>query len=304
MTEDTKTDIYEHESVMVKEVLEGLSLPKKRNVIDATLGLGGHTKAILENMPKNGKVIGFDTDFEHIKVAKRKLRKFKDQVVFVNSNFLYLEDEMKKTRVRAVDAVLYDLGLASPHVDIDERGFSFRKDGPLDMRFNRKEGITAAEVLNEYSEKELLRIFKEYGEEKRSRRIAQEIRKSRKSKPFKTTKQLANFIEKLVGRSGKIHPATRVFQALRIEVNKELDVLRESLKQAVNLVKPGGRIVVISYHSLEDRIVKYFFRDLARGGDVKPVLKLITKKPLEPTNDEITQNPRSRSAKLRVAEKL
>lgn len=304
MTEDTKTHTYEHESVMVKEVLDGLSLPKKRNIIDATLGLGGHTKAILENMPKNGKVIGFDADWEHIKVAKRKLRKFNDQIVFVHSNFLYLEEELKKTRVRAVDGVLYDLGLASPHVDIDERGFSFQKDGPLDMRFNQKEGITAAEVLNEYSEKELLRIFKEYGEEKRSRRIAQEIRKSRKSKPFKTTKQLADFIEKLVGRSGKIHPATRVFQALRIEVNKELDVLRESLKQAVNVVKPGGRIVVISYHSLEDRIVKYFFRDLSRDGEVKPVLKLITKKPLEPTREEIMQNPRSRSAKLRVAEKI
>jgi len=304
MTEDTKKDAYEHESVMLNEVLEYLSLPKKRNVIDATLGLGGHTKAILENMPKNAKVIGFDADYEHIKVAKRKLRKFKDQVVFVHNNFLYLEDELKKTRVRAVDAVLYDLGLASPHVDIDDRGFSFQKDGPLDMRFNQKEGLTAADVVNDYSEKELLRIFKEYGEEKRSRRIAQEIRKARKSKPFKTTKQLADFIEKIVGRKGKIHPATRVFQALRIEVNKELDVLRESLKQAVSLVKPGGRIVVISYHSLEDRIVKYFFRDLARGAETKPVLKLITKKPIAPTNEEIMQNPRSRSAKLRVAEKI
>lgn len=282
--------------------MEGLSLPKKRNIVDATLGLGGHAKAILENLSKSGKVIGFDADYDHIKEAKKKLRKFKDRVIFIHSNFEHLQEELQKTRVRAVDGVLFDLGIASPHVDFADRGFSFLREGELDMRFNRKEGKTAAEIVNNYSEKELIRIFKEYGEEKKARRIAMEIRKRRKSRRFKTTTELARFIEKKVGRSGRIHPATRVFQALRIEVNRELEVLPEALRQAVEVLKSGGRIVVISYHSLEDRIVKNFFRDLSRGDD--QILKLITKKPLVPTESEIAENPRSRSAKLRIVEKI
>lgn len=302
MSESETKQSMEHTSVMKEEVLEGLSLPKKRNIVDATLGLGGHAKAILENLSKSGKVIGFDADYDHIKEAKKKLRKFKDRVIFIHSNFEHLQEELQKTRVRAVDGVLFDLGIASPHVDFADRGFSFLREGELDMRFNRKEGKTAAEIVNNYSEKELIRIFKEYGEEKKARRIAMEIRKRRKSRRFKTTTELARFIEKKVGRSGRIHPATRVFQALRIEVNRELEVLPEALRQAVEVLKSGGRIVVISYHSLEDRIVKNFFRDLSRGDD--QILKLITKKPLVPTESEIAENPRSRSAKLRIVEKI
>ncbi len=302
MSESETKQSMQHEPVMNDEVLEGLSLPKKRNIVDATLGLGGHAKAILENLTKSGKVIGFDADYDHIKEAKKKLRKFKDRVIFIHSNFEHLQEELQKTRVRAVDGVLFDLGIASPHVDFADRGFSFLREGELDMRFNRKEGKTAAEIVNNYSEKDLVRIFKEYGEEKRARKIAMEIRKRRKSRKFKTTTELAKFIEKKVGRSGRIHPATRVFQALRIEVNRELEVLPEALRQAVEVLKPGGRIVVISYHSLEDRIVKNYFRDLARGDD--QVLKLITKKPLVPTESEVAENPRSRSAKMRVVEKI
>lgn len=298
----------EHASVMLEEAVEGLSLPKKRNIVDATLGLGGHAKEILERMPKNGRVIGFDADSEHIKEAKKKLRKFSGRILFVHSNFENMAVELQKNKVRAVDAVLFDLGLASPHVDMPERGFSFLRDGSLDMRFNRKEGKTAADIINQYSEKELIRIFKDYGEEKKARKLAAAIRKRRQSRKFKTTTELAKFVEKQVGRSGRIHPATRIFQALRIEVNRELEVLPKALEQAVSVLKPGGRIVVISYHSLEDRIVKNMFRDLAGGlsyGEEKPsVLKIITKKPLMPTQAEILKNPRSRSAKLRVAEKL
>lgn len=304
MEEKEKKEKLSHESVMLDEVLDGLSLPKKRNIVDATLGFGGHAKAILENMPKNGRVIGFDADYEHIKESKKKLRKYKDRMIFIHSNFEDLTEELKNNRIRAVDAVLFDLGLASPHVDDADRGFSFLREGEMDMRFNRKEGKTAAEIVNEYSEKELLRIFKEYGEERWSRKIAMEIRKRRKRKPFKTTKDLADFIEKLIGRKGKLHPATRIFQALRIEVNRELEVLPSALAQAVEMLKKGGRIAVISYHSLEDRIVKNVFRDLARGNDEKPVLKLVTKKPLIPSDEEVMQNPRSRSAKLRVVEKI
>ncbi len=302
MSEAETKQSMQHEPVMKDEVLEGLSLAKKRNIVDATLGLGGHTKAILENLAKSGKVIGFDADYEHIKEAKKKLRKFKDRVIFIHSNFEHLQEELQKTRVRAVDGVLFDLGIASPHVDFADRGFSFLREGELDMRFNRKEGKTAAEIVNNYSEKELIRIFKEYGEEKRARKIAMEIRKRRKGRKFKSTTELAKFIEKKVGRSGRIHPATRVFQALRIEVNRELEVLPEALRQAVEVLKSGGRIVVISYHSLEDRIVKNYFRDLARGDD--QVLKLITKKPLVPTESEVAENPRSRSAKMRIVEKI
>lgn len=299
-----KSQQYHHEPVLLDEVCELLDLSKKKNVVDATIGMGGHAKQILASLPKAGKLIGFDADPEHLKVAKRKLRTLKDRVVFVNGNFGDLEEEINNnTRIRAIDAFLFDLGLASPHVDTPERGFSFQREGELDMRFNPKEQkLTAAEVVNSYSEKNLIRIFKEYGEEKKARKIAQAICKTRKRKPFKTTTQLADFIEKQVGRAGRIHPATRVFQALRIEVNKELDVLVEGLKQAVNMLKKKGRIAVISYHSLEDRIVKNFFRDLARKNGES--LKIITKKPVVPTPEEVERNPRSRSAKLRVAEKL
>lgn len=299
-----KSPEYTHDPVMLEEVCELLDLSKKRNVVDATLGMAGHAKEILARMPKAGKLIGFDADPEHYKVAKRKLRSFKDRVVLVNANFADLAEAIKSnTRIKGIDGFLFDLGLASPHVDIAERGFSFQKDAALDMRFDPKtQTTTAADVVNSYSEKNLVRIFKEFGEERFARKIAQAICKSRKRKPFKTTIQLADFIAKHVKRVGRIHPATRVFQALRIEVNRELDVLVEGLKQAVELLKKDGRIAVISYHSLEDRIVKNFFRDLARqkGSD----FRLVTKKPIAPTSEEVTRNPRSRSAKLRVIERI
>lgn len=301
-TEEKKE--YLHESVLLEEVCDLLELSKKKNVVDATLGLGGHAKEMLKALPKSGKLIGLDADPEHLKVAKKNLRSYKDRTILVNSNFVNMAEAIKEnSRITAIDAILFDLGIASPHVDFGERGFSFMREGALDMRFNPEEQqLTAAEVVNKYGEKRLAQIFKEYGEEKRARKIAQAICKNRKRKPFKTTKDLADFIEKLLGRGGRIHPATRVFQALRIEVNKELDVLVEGLKQAVELLKKNGRVAVISYHSLEDRIVKNLFRDLARNNG--QTLKLITKKPIAPSEDEIQRNPRSRSAKLRVAEKL
>lgn len=302
MKEETVKYTYEHEPVMVDEVCDLLAVKGKRNVVDATLGMGGHSKAMLLRMAKNGKIIGFDADKEHLKVAKKNLKKFKDQVTFVHNNFVEMTGEINNTRVRSIDAILFDLGLASPHVDIPERGFSFMRDGELDMRFNRSEGKTAADIVNEYKEKRLAEIFFTYGEERNAKKLARELVKRRKWRKFKSTTQLADFIEKTVGRFGKIHPATRVFQALRIEVNSEMEVLPDALNQAVNLLKKGGRIGVISYHSLEDRIVKNFFRDLSRMDT--PVLRLVTKKPIMPSDEEIAANPRARSAKLRVAEKL
>jgi len=289
-----------HESVLLKEVLEHLDLPKKKIIVDATLGLGGHSLAILENLPGNGRLIAFEADSCHLQLAQKRLKTFQDQVTLLHANFVQLEEHLKQLKIKQIDGILFDLGLASPHVDDAQRGFSFMKDGPLDMRFDSTQKKTAAEIVNTVSEKELIRIFQEYGEETRARKIALEIVKTRKSKPYKTTIQLSKMIEKLVPREGHIHPATRVFQALRIAVNSELDVLQEALTQAVTLLKPDGRIAVISYHSLEDRIVKIFFKAHAAAG----TLQIITKKPLVPLDEEVRRNPRSRSAKLRVAQKL
>ena len=317
-TEKVVKDKPLHIPVMLTEVVEtlvGEGLPKRRVIVDCTLGMGGHSRNLVVEMAGNGKLIGFDLDAEHIKVAKKTLKNFGESVVYVNSNFENLAAELEKLKIKGIDAILFDLGIASNHVDDPEKGFSFMHEGPLDMRFNREtQQLTAAEVVNKYSEKELIRIFKEYGEENQARKIATEIVKARRRKPFETTTQLANFIEKLIHRDGRIHPATRVFQALRIEVNRELEVLQNALKQATDLLRESGRIAVISYHSLEDRIVKRFFRDMAadyinlpnqlKTTKLKPQLKIVTKKPLMPTAEEVKHNPRSRSAKLRVAEKI
>lgn len=312
--EQTKNKVINHTPVLPQEVLAYLELRNKRVVVDCTLGLGGHAKMLLENMPKNGKLIAFEVDADNLKKAKSYLKEFRERITFVNANFSTLASELAKLRVKGVDAALFDLGLSSVHVDDPDKGFSFMKDGPLDMRFDRKQVLTAADVVNKYSEKALIRIFKQYGEEKKARKIASEIVRVRKRRPFKTTLQLANLIEKLLGRQGRIHPATRVFQALRIEVNDELEHFKSALGQVVTALRKKGRIAVISYHSLEDRIVKKLFKELSRDyvnipgeattTQLKPQLEIITKKPLVPSEKEINANPRSRSAKLRVAEKL
>jgi len=316
VVEDTGAEVVEpkHVSVLLNEVVEMLQPAKRRVVIDGTLGLGGHAKALLEQMPMNGKYIGFDLDSEHIEIAKRRLKDFADRLTVVHDNFSTLAEQLKTLKLKGADAILLDLGMASPHVDNPTKGFSFLHDGPLDMRFNKDAPYTAADVVNSYSEKELMRIFREYGEEQKARRIAQEIVRARRNKQFKTTKQLADFIEKHLKRQGHIHPATRVFQALRIEVNKELDSLVNVLKAAVEVLRPGGRIAVISYHSLEDRIVKHFFKEQTRDyvnlpgsmttTKLVPTLQIVTRKPVMPTEEEIQQNPRSRSARMRVAQRL
>ncbi|MFA6991891.1 MAG: 16S rRNA (cytosine(1402)-N(4))-methyltransferase RsmH [Candidatus Gracilibacteria bacterium] len=305
----------EHKSVLASEVLEVLKLKKGDTVIDATLGLGGHGLEILKQIGKSGKLIGFDADERNLTEAKKRLKDYKKQIVYINDNFRYL-----KTRVigKKVDKVLFDLGIASPHVDEPDRGFSFLKDGPLDMRFDSKQPLNAEVVVNTYPELELIRIFSEYGEERLSKTIAKRICEERKTHKISTTTELAELIKraypyKIISKL-KHHPATQVFQALRIEVNDELNALRDGLRGAIEVLKVGGILAVISYHSLEDRIVKNFFRDLERppaqgeeliysvSGD--PFIKIITKKPITPSQKEIEENPRSRSAKLRVAKKL
>jgi 16S rRNA (cytosine1402-N4)-methyltransferase len=305
---------FTHEPVLMDEVLQQLDLPEKMTVVDGTLGLGGHAGKMLETMHPDGQLIGFDVDDDNMAVAKENLKAFGPRAVFVRSNFSNLQEELKKLKIRSVEAILLDLGLSSPQVDNPEKGFSFMREGALDMRFDKTQPLTAADVINTYSGNELMRIFFEYGEERFARKIATEIVRRRKARSFKTTTELAHFIEKLIGRKGHIHPATRVFQALRIEVNHELDVLMSTLKQAVEVLKKHGRLAVISYHSLEDRAVKQFFKECAREfvnepdklttTHLKPTLKIITKKPIVPSDAEISKNPRSRSAKLRVAEKI
>ena len=312
--ENTEKTGHLHEPVLKKEVIEFLNLKDKKLVLDLTLGMGGHSKLILEQLPKSGKVIGFDADPAHLEIAKENLKDYEKRVTFVNSNFENVGEELKKLKVKGVDAVLLDLGIASPHVDNAVRGFSFLREGPLDMRFSPDQRLTAGEIINKYSDKELIRIFREFGEEFRAKRVVEAIVNARRIKPIDTTIELADLVERVLGRFSHIHPATRIFQALRIEVNRELDVLQSVLSQVVPYMNPGARLVVISYHSLEDRIVKMFFKNMARDyinlpddditRKLDPQLSILTKKPIVPTAKELEFNPRSRSAKLRVAEKI
>ena len=303
-----------HIPVLLSETLDLLNLEANTHVIDGTLGLGGHSEAILKKLGPQGRLMAFDQDERNLELAKKRLKPYEKQVIFVRSNFEHLTEEAKKHHFQP-DAILLDLGLSSPHIDDPERGFSFQKEGPLDMRFDKRQKLTAEQVVNRASEKDLADIIFHYGEERRSRLIARAIVKARKESPIKTTTELTTVIGQAVKVRGKIHPATQTFQALRIYVNRELDVLESVLTQALQLLKKGGRLVVISYHSLEDRLVKNFLRDQTKNCicpkellicqcNFEKTLYILTRKPIIPSGIEVTQNPRSRSAKLRAAERL
>ena len=310
----------EHLSVLKEEVKGCLELKGGEIVVDATLGLGGHAREMLVSIGKKGKLIAFEQDERNLKEAEIRLKDFKKQINYIHDNFRYLKTRITGLGIKQIDAILFDLGLSSPHVDEGDRGFSFMKEGPLDMRFDPRQKLTAAEVINTYKEEDLAKVIYEYGEERLSRMIARKICERRKSIPFKTTTELAEFMSAIMpfkkGKAfKKVHPATKIFQALRIEVNDELNSLKEALQQAVEMLKIGGRIAVMSYHSLEDRIVKHFFKELEKP-EVKdlheslyrvhgdPIFESLTKKPVIPTDKEISENPRSRSAKLRVYRKV
>ncbi len=303
-----------HTPVLLTETLDLLNLEANKHVIDCTLGLGGHAEAILERIGPKGKLMGFDQDERNLKEARKRLKKFEKQVTFIHSNFEHLAEFSSKHDFQP-DAILLDLGLSSPHIDDPERGFAFSKEGPLDMRFDERQTLTAERVVNGYKEKDLADIIFHYGEERKSRLIARVIVQARKKSPIKTTTQLADVIKAAIRSKGRIHPATQTFQALRIYVNRELEVLEEVLEQALKLLKKGGRLVVISYHSLEDRMVKNFFRDQTRNCicpkelpicqcNFHKKLYILTRKPIIPDGIEVSHNPRSRSAKLRAAERL
>ncbi len=300
-----------HIPVMCSQVLFYLITKKKGVYLDCTLGGGGHSKEIIKQIYPDGLLIGLDQDIEALEFAREKLKAYQDRVIIVKNNFADLEISLQELGCRQITGILFDLGLSSHQVNIGSRGFSFLEDNLLDMRMDLSQQLDARYVVNNYSEKELWEIFGKYGEERFSRSIARLIVKEREKKPIETTKYLAKLVTDLYARYKKdrwrIHPATRVFQALRIEVNNELEVLRRALIKAADFLEPKGRICVISYHSLEDRIVKQTFKELAAKEIINLYgygLRILSKKPFYPSEDEIIENRRGRSAKMRVAEKI
>lgn len=302
-----------HYSVLLNESILGLNIKEDGIYVDATLGLGGHSKEILKRIPK-GHLYAFDEDINAINYADNILKEVASNFTLIKSNFVFLKEELAKRNINKIDGIVFDLGVSSPQIDNPKRGFSFMNDALLDMRMDESQDLTAYNVVNEYNYNELVDIFFKYGEERLSKVIAKKIVDTR---PIKTTLELVNTIKLAVGNKyfNLNHPERKIFQAIRIEVNKELTVLEKVLPDAIDLLKPNGRIVVITFHSLEDRIVKNTFKkyssvdELVKGlpeipEKYKPVLKLINKKPILPSSIELEQNSRSKSAKLRIGEKI
>ncbi|KPK00665.1 MAG: hypothetical protein AMK71_08100 [Nitrospira bacterium SG8_35_4] len=287
-----------HVPVMREEVIENMNLKNSGVYVDATVGLGGHAEGILRNA-KKCTLIGIDRDQEALDRARERFIEY-GNVHLVRDSFSNIRSVVNTLGFSEVDGILLDLGVSSLHLKSGGRGFSFLKDDPLDMRMDKGQDLTAEKVINTYSEKDLADLIWKYGEERRSRRIARSIAFARRKSPVRSCSELAMIIEKSIGRSGRIHPATRTFQAIRIEVNRELEQLTDALEAGAGMLAKDGRLCVISYHSLEDRIVKNAFRELAKQG----LFRIITKKPLTPGQEEKKVNPSSRSAKLRAAERL
>lgn len=290
-----------HKPVLLDEIM-GFILPKPNGVyLDATVGSGGHAERVLEESSPSGRLIGIDIDPAMLGIAKGRLEKFGGRCLLAEANYTLLKEILHSNGINEVDGIIFDLGVSTEHFKDPGRGFSFTRNGPLDMRFSPKIRIKAEEIINRWKLQDLVNILYKYGEERRAKSIVKYIIEERKRKRINTTEELRELVIRAIGarRIGKIHPATKTFQALRIAVNNELNNLETTLPLAVDILKQGGRICVISYHSLEDRIVKQIFRSLS---GLK--IQLITKKPIIPTREEIVNNPRARSAKLRVAERI
>jgi len=309
---------FSHTSVLLYECIEALNIRDGYTYIDATAGGGGHSLEIAKRMGPNSRLICFDRDKDAIRAATKRLEGYLDRVTFINDNFSSLGEVVRELNIQNLGGVLADLGCSSYQFDTAERGFSYMQDARLDMRMDKDATLSAYNVVNEYPEDELKRIFFEYGEEKFSQRIASAIVKRRAISPIETTHELSDIIKSAIPAVKRIdgpHPAKRTFQAIRIEVNGELDAIRPLIDAAANSLVSGGRLAIISFHSLEDRLVKLAYRDLANGCTCprdfpvcvcgnKAKLKEISKKPILPSNEELDNNPRSRSAKLRIAEKI
>lgn len=310
--------MFAHKTVLLEEAAEGLNIKQNGIYVDCTLGGGGHSSYILSKLGENGHLFAFDQDETAIRNAKEKLAGYRGSLTIIKSNFLYLKEQLEKQGIHKVDGILYDLGVSSPQLDTPERGFSYHYDAPLDMRMDYDATLTAYNVVNDWSFEELVRIFYRYGEEKFSKQIARKIEAARGIKPIESTGELVEVIKEAIpapARRKGGHPAKRIFQAIRIAVNDELSVFEQSLNQAIELLNPTGRICVITFHSLEDRICKATFKKASESPELphglpmipdefKPVLKLITRKPIVPSDEELAENNRARSAKLRIAEKL
>jgi 16S rRNA (cytosine1402-N4)-methyltransferase len=306
----------QHESVFGREVFENLNLERDSLIVDGTLGDGGHTELLLKNTT-NVRVLGIDRDMRAIERAEKRLASFRSRITLVHGNFSDIKIILKKANLMNVDGLILDLGVSSPQLDSPNRGFSFMRNGPLDMRMDSSQKITAADLLVELSDQKLVSIIKEYGEERFSKRIVRAIRQAQTKSSIKTTLQLSNIISTAVhaSRQYKIHPATRTFQALRIAVNGELEHIKKALVDSVDILQESARVIVISFHSLEDRIVKNFFKNEEKDCVCPPKfpicscgkkqrLKIITRKPIIPTAEEVTRNARASSAKLRVGERV
>lgn len=307
---------FKHYSVLLKESVDFLNIKSDGTYVDATMGGGGHSYEILSRGA--GKLIGIDQDIEAIGAATKRLEEFGDKVTAVNRNFSNIREILSDLEIDAIDGAVMDLGVSSYQLDNGERGFSYMHDAPLDMRMNRNNPKSAYEIVNGYSKDELTRIFYEYGEEKWSARIAEFIVKAREDKEIKTTFELNDIIKAAIPKKARLdggHPSKRIFQAIRIEVNGELEILKDAVSDFVDALKPGGVLSVITFHSLEDRIVKKTFAEMAKGctcpkefpvcvcGNT-PKVKILTSKPMLPTDEELSENSRSKSAKLRAIVKL
>lgn len=309
---------FHHVSVLLNEAVTNLKPRQGGTYVDCTLGGGGHTLEIVRRIVPGGRVIGIDQDLNALQAARERLKEYRDNIIFVHSNFYRLKEVVRELGIDYVDGVIFDLGVSSHQLDEASRGFSYMNDAPLDMRMNPTDTVTAENLVNELSEEELADIIYDYGEERWAKRIAGFIIEHRKNKRIGTTGELVEIIKKAIpagARKDGPHPAKRTFQALRIAVNDELNRFAGALKEAVDILNPGGRVCVISFHSLEDRIAKDVFRDMARDCICPPqipictcnkerTVKVITGKPVIPGMEELDRNPRARSAKLRVAEKV
>lgn len=308
---------FKHVSVLYKETLDSLNIKKDGIYVDCTLGGGGHSLGILERLSKDGLLIGIDQDEDAILAATERLKNYSNKKL-VKSNFEKIDEVLENLNIEKVDGILMDLGVSSYQLDEGERGFSYMKDAKLDMRMDRNRDISAYDVVNFYDEEKLYKIIKEYGEERYAKKIAFNICRAREKKKIETTFELVDIIKSSIwarDRRDGPHPAKRTFQAIRIEVNRELEVLENTIEKSIECLNPKGRMSIITFHSLEDRIVKNKFKDLQDPCkcpkefpicvcNKKPIIKIVTKKPLEPSNEEVDENSRARSSKLRIAEKL
>lgn len=305
-----------HISVLLAESIEALNLKSDSIVVDATLGYAGHSSEILKRI-KRGHLFAFDQDLEAIHYSKNRLEKIGSNYTVIHANFSHMTEELKKQGITKVNAILFDLGVSSPQLDDKDRGFSYHQDARLDMRMDRENSLSAYEVVNTYSKSELTRIFYQYGEDKFSKNIASKIVSYRERKPIETTLELVEIIKSAVPIKYRLekHPARQIFQAIRIEVNHELEILEDSINQAMNLLEVGGVLAVITFHSLEDKIIKKRFKEVTEiDAKVKglpnvpkeylPSFRMLTNKAIVPSSEELEKNPRARSSKLRVIERI